>query len=277
MKLQTNISKGVVDELETFNSLLFELSSTDRLDILTLLKKTPMKLSHVSKKLDFTVQETSRNITRLSEAKLISKDVNGAFHLTPYGTEALNLLSGYKFLFKNREYLTAHILTELPAQFRASLAVLEGCELVNDVMVAFRNVENMIAEAEQVIWILTNQVLASTIPYLTQAVERETKFRLIMPKDYIPSNDVRELVSNPAFRKASRDKKLENRFLDEVNVFLCLSEKEVAALSFPNSEEKLDYIGFKSKTESVIDWTKALYTYYWEKATSKLPEQLTSK
>jgi predicted transcriptional regulator len=236
-----------------------------------------MKLSHVSKKLDFTVQETSRNITRLSEAKLISKDVDGTFHLTPYGTEAFNLLSGYKFLFKNREYLTAHVLTELPAQFRASLGVLESCELVNDVMVAFRNVENMIAKAEQFVWILTNQVLASTIPYLAQAVERGTKFRLIMPKDYIPSDDMRELVSNPAFEKASRAKELESRFLDEVNVFLCLSDKEVAVLSFPNLEGKLDYIGFKSKNESVVDWTKALYTFYWEKATSNLPEQLYSK
>jgi predicted transcriptional regulator len=263
--------------LENFSSLLFELSSTDRLDILSLLKKTPLKLSHISKKLDFTVQETSRNITRLSEAKIISKDVDGAFHLTPYGAEALNLLSGFEFLFKNREYLITHVVTELPARFRASIGVLEGCEFVNDVMVAFHNVENMIAKAEKFVWILTNQVLASTIPYLTQAVERGTEFRLLMPKDYLPSKDVRELVSNPAFEKANRAKKLENRFLDKVDVFLCLSEEEVAALSFPNLEGKLDYIGFKSNKDVVVDWTKALYEYYWEKATSKVPDQLTGE
>jgi predicted transcriptional regulator len=54
-----------------------------------------MKLSHVSKKLDFTVQETSRSITRLSEAKMIIKDVDGLYCLTPYGEESLNLLSGF--------------------------------------------------------------------------------------------------------------------------------------------------------------------------------------
>jgi predicted transcriptional regulator len=263
--------------LENFNSLLFELSSTDRLDILFLLKKTPLTLSHISKKLDFTVQETSRNITRLTEAEIIGKDVNGAFHLTPYGEESLNLLSGFKFLFKNRNYFTAHVLTELPERFRASLGVLEGCDYVNDVMVAFHNVENMIAKAEKHVWILTNQVLASTIPYLTQAVERGTQFRLMMPKDYMPSKDVRELVSNPAFKKASRAKKLENRFLDKVDVFLCLSEKEVAALSFPNLEGRLDYMGFKSKNKTVVDWTTALYAYYWEKAASQIPDQLTSE
>jgi predicted transcriptional regulator len=261
--------------LENFSSLLFELSSIDRLDILFLLKKTPLKLSHVSKKLDFTVQETSRNITRLSEAKMIEKDVDGLYHLTPYGEEALNLLSGFKVLFKNREYLTTHVLTELPARFRASLGVLESCEFVDDVMVAFHNIENMITKAEKFVWILTNQVLASTIPYLTKAVERGTEFRLLMPKDYMPSKDVRELVSNPAFEKASRAKKLESRFLDKIDVFLCLSEKEVAALAFPNSEKRLDYIGFKSKNESVVDWSKALYEHYWEKASSQVPDQLT--
>ena len=261
--------------MENFSSLLFELSSTDRLDMLFLLKKSPLKLSHVSKKLDFTVQETSRNITRLSEAKMIRKDVDGLYHLTPYGEEALNLLSGFNFLFKNREYLTTHVLTELPARFRASLGVLDGCEFVNDVMVAFRNIENMITKAEKFVWILTNQVLASTIPYLTKAVERGTEFRLLMPKDYMPSKDVRELVSNPAFEKANRAKKLESRFLNKVDVFLCLSEKEVAALAFPNSEERLDYIGFKSKHEAVVDWSKALYGYYWEKASSQVPDQLS--
>ncbi len=263
--------------METFNTLLFELSSADRLDILFLLKKTPLKLSHISKKLDFTVQETSRNIIRLSEANMISKDVDGSFHLTPYGEEALNLLSGFRFIFKNRDYLTTHVLIEMPERFRASIGILEGGEFVNDVMVAFHNIENMIAKAEKFVWILTNQVLASTIPYLKQAVARGTEFRLMMPKDYVPSKDVRELVSNPAFEKASRAKKLESRFLDNVDVFLCLSEKEVAALSFPNLERKLDYIGFKSTNKSVTDWSKALYAFYWEKATSQVPDQLVSK
>ena len=263
--------------MENFSSLLFELSSTDRLDILGLLKKTPLKLSHISGKLDFTVQETSRNITRLSETKLIRKDVDGAFHLTPYGDEALNLLSGFRFLFKNREYLMVHSLSEFPEQFRAGLGILDNFEFVNDVMVAFHNIESMIARAEQFVWILSNQVLASTIPYLVQALERGAGFRLLMPKDYLPSESVRELVIHPVFAKAYRSRKLESRFTDKVDVFLCLSEKEVAALAFPNLEGKLDYIGFRGEGELPVEWSKALFTYYWNKATPQIPDQLASK
>lgn len=263
--------------MRDFSSLLFELSSIDRLDILMLLEKSPMKLSHISSKLNFTVQETSRNTTRLSEARLIMKDVNGAFHLTPYGEETLNLLSGFKFLFKNREYFMTHSLLEFPQQFRASLGILDGFDLVDDVMVTFHNIERMIAKAEKFVWILTNQVLASTIPYLLQELERSGEFKLIMPKNYMPTHSIRELVTHPVFAKASRSKKLENKFLDKVDIFLCLSENEVAALGFSNLEGKLDYIGFSAKSELAVEWAKILYTYYWNKASGRIPDQLANE
>ena len=260
--------------MEDFSSLLFELSSVDRLDILMLLKKTPMKLSHVSNKLDFTVQETSRNITRLSEAKLITKDVDGIFHLTAFGDETLNLLSGFKFLFKNREYLMTHSLSEFPKQFRAGLGMLNDFKLVDDVMTVFHNIENMIAKAEKFVWILSNQILASTIPYLLQELERGGEFKLLMPKEYMPSRDIRDIVTNPVFAKATRNNKLEARFIEKVDIFLCLSEKEVAALAFPALDGKLDYIGFKAQTEPALEWAKMLYEYYWDKATTQIPDQL---
>ena len=260
--------------LDNFSSLLFELSSVDRLGILFLLKKTPLKLSHVSKKLDFTVQETSRNITRLSKAKLIRKDVEGLYHLTPYGEESLNLLSGFSFIFNNSDYFTTHTLDKMPDMFRASLGVLDRCEFISDVMVSFHNIENMIAEADEFVWILTDQILVSTIPYLIQAIESGTQFRLMMPRDYKPSADIRKLVDSPIFETASRSRKLENRFIETIDVFLCLSEKQVAALAFPTLKGGFDYTGFMAKNKSVVEWSKTVFTYYWNEAETQVPEQL---
>jgi predicted transcriptional regulator len=261
--------------LETFNTLLFELSSVDRLNIMLLLEKTPLKLSHISSKLCLTVQETSRNVERLAEAKLVAKDVDGLFHLTPYGVETLSQLSGFRFLFKNREYFTTHRTNELPRLFESSLGMLENCEPVKDVMIAFRNVEEMIAKAEEQVWILTNQILASTIPYLVSALERGAEFRLTMQKDYNPTKSIRDLVSNPAFEKAARNRKMDFRFLDKVPIFICLSEKEVSALAFPDINAKLDYIGFKSERNEILEWSKGLYDFYWDKASKQIPDQLT--
>jgi predicted transcriptional regulator len=260
--------------LDNVCNLLFELSSTDRLNVLLLLRKTPMKLSRVASKLDFTVQETSRNLARLSDAKLIKKDVNGAFYLTPYGEEALNLLSGFKFLFKNKEYFIKHTISCLPKQFETSLGMLENSEHIKDVMISFRNIEEMIARARESVWILTDQVLASTIPFLVAALERGLEFKLLMPKAYVPTPSIRELVSHPVFRKATYSKKLESRFLDKVCVVLCLSESEVATIAFPNLEREFDYTGFKSENPLASEWSKALYAYYWERGSPEIPDKL---
>lgn len=262
--------------MNAFCSLLFELSSVDRMDILLLLKKTPLKLSHISSKLDFTVQETSRNVARLTDAKLIAKDVDGAFHLTAYGEEALSQLSGLQFLFKNREYFATHTVKELPEQFQLSLGVLEECELAEDVMVAFRSIEEMIAKAEEHVWILTNQVLASTIPYLQAALERGAEFKLMMQQDYMPTQSIRELVSNPVFAKATRTGKLDTKFLGKVSVFVCVSEKEAATIAFPTLKGDLDYVGFKSQDKAPVEWAKTLFMHYWNRASGRTPEQLTN-
>jgi predicted transcriptional regulator len=93
--------------------LLFELSNEDRLRILRELGKNPMKLSRVSERFDFTVPETARNMSRLVEADLISKDLDGCFHLTPFGEQALRFLPGYEFITKHKKYLKTHTLSTL--------------------------------------------------------------------------------------------------------------------------------------------------------------------
>ena len=141
---------------------------------------------------------------------------------------------GLGFYSRTENTSLTHTAKELPRQFESSLGVLENCEPVKDVMIAFRNVEEMISKAEEHVWILTNQILASTIPYLLSALERGAEFHLTMQKDYNPPKSIHDLVSNPTFTKAARNRKMDFRFLDKVPVFMCLSEKEVAALAFPD-------------------------------------------
>jgi predicted transcriptional regulator len=164
----------------------------------------------------------------------------------------------------------------LPKQFEVSLGMLENSEAVNDVMLAFHNVEEMIAKAQEYVFIVTTQILASTVPYLTQALERGAEFKLIMPKDYNPTQSTRQIMSNPVFPKAIRANRMDLRLLDSVSVFLCLSEKEVAALGFPNIDGKLDYNCFKTAKEPAVQWAKTLFEYFWSEASSQLPDQLAN-
>jgi len=260
--------------MNDYSNLLFELSSVDRLDILVLIRKTPLKLSHISRTLNFTVQETSRNLNRLLESELIAKNVDGTFSLTPYGEATFELLSGFRFLYKSRQYFSCHSISQLPEFFKVSLGILDDFELVNDVMIVFHHIENMIKNARDFVWIMTDQVLTSTISPLINGLQRGLEFRLLMPNDYLPSDDVRALVSNSVFEKASRSGNLETKFTDDIDVFLCLSEKEVAVLAFTDTKGNLDYRGFKTRKSQGIEWVKILFSYYWNKATSEIPRQL---
>ena len=253
--------------LKALQTLLFELAGPDRLEILLTLKNRPLRLSHLSKKLDFTVQETSRNISRLVEEKLVVKEADAKFNLTPYGEETLNLIDGFDFLSKHREYFITHTLSTLPKEFSYNLASLKGCQLVDDVMVAFSNVESMIQKAEEHIWILSNQVLVSTIPYILEAFERGAEFKLILPKTVSPPKDAMERIFSPLFLEALKAGKFELRFLEKVDVQLCLSEKQVASLCFLTTEGKIDYHGFRAEDELSFKWAKALYSHYWNMAT----------
>jgi predicted transcriptional regulator len=70
-------------DMETLCGLLFELSSTERLNILLELQGKEHKLSQLSKDLDLTVSETSRHFQRLSEVGLVQKESDGLYKVTP--------------------------------------------------------------------------------------------------------------------------------------------------------------------------------------------------
>ena len=65
------------------------------MNVLLELQKQRLKLSHISEKLDMTITEASRHLQRLSEARLIQKEVDGSYGLTHFGNLTLSLLSGW--------------------------------------------------------------------------------------------------------------------------------------------------------------------------------------
>ena len=244
-------------------NLLFELSSKDRLKILLELEKKAMRLTSLSKKLNLTVQETSRHLSRLSDAELIKKGGNGFYRSTPYGEHAMKLLPGFQFLSKHREYFITHTTSRLPNEFASRIGDLLNCTFTDDVMVAFHGVETMIQEAQEYVWILSNQILMSTRPFLEEAVKREVEFRVILPEDLIPPPG---FEPNPTI-----DKVMKMRTLKRVDVVIAMSEKKALEV-FPTIHGKMDYFVFGTTDERSHKWCKGLFLYYWERAKPGKPK-----
>ena len=242
--------------------MFFELSNENRLEILGLIEESPRRLTQISEKLAITVQEASRHLSRLADAKLISKNSDGLFNLTSYGKYVIKQLSGLQVLSQHREYFARHDLSGIPAEFVDRIGELKSCVFTDDIMLAFSLAENLIEQAQEYIWIIGNQVLMSTLPHLEAAVKRGAHFRLILPETLTPPPGFKPLPPTPGL--------VERRTLQHVDVIMALSEKE-ARVGFQTADGKMDPSAFGSKDLAAHKWCRDLYLYYWEKAKSGQP------
>lgn len=247
---------------ERLSNLLFELSNEDRLRVLIKLKEKDGKLTNISKKLKLNLQETSRHLSRLSEEKLITKNLDGSYRLTPYGEGAIRLLPSFNFLSKNRKYFQEHTLRYLPDEYAHRIGELMQCNFVDDIMITFHIVEKMINESQEYVWIISDQILMSTQPLLEKAVNRGVEFKLILPEIMTPPVDFQPLPEI--------DKVIKRKILDQVRAIVMVTEKK-ARISFPTLDEKLDHLGFQTNDEKARTWCKELYEFYWKKAKKGTP------
>lgn len=243
--------------MKELHKLLFELSSHERTTIMMELQKKKMKLSQISRKKDLTVTETSRHLQRLGEAKLVQKDTDGYFRLTPFGTLALSLLSSLTFISENREYFAEYDSSRIPYEFIERIGELEDATHVTEALKNLEEGENMIRDAQEFVWILSDQVLASSIPILAEKVKTSFDLRIILPEGKFPPEKTSKLPSTI--------RGVEKRVLSKIDILLVLNEKR-GVFCLPNPSGKIDYTGFKGRDARFHKWCRDLFLHYWNKA-----------
>jgi len=249
-------------------NLLFELSNEDRLRILYQVAKEPMNITNLAKLLDLTIQESSRHVSRLTEAGLTQKDADGSHRLTPYGELVLEQLPGLTFISKQRDYFTSHPLTTVPMEFVDRIGDLSNSTYMDDVMVVIRSVEMLIQGAKEYVWNLNDQYVASSFRLIGEALKRGVKTRSIDLKHYTWDPKIRSALSDEvieAIKVARTSGLLKERVLEKIEVFLWISERE-AVVALPRLDGKFDYLGFTSTDDRARKWCMDVFDYYWEKA-----------
>jgi predicted transcriptional regulator len=134
----------------------------------------------------------------------------------------------------------------------------------------------MIRNAKKYVWILTDQVLASTIPLLSEAVGRGIEFRLILPRNpTVPASVVEMCTKDPALIRAGQKGLAQSKFIESVDAVISVSEREVGILSFPTLDGKLDYRGFYSTNDAPRSWCTNLFSRYWTESSTEIPASLS--
>ncbi len=256
--------------LENLCALLFELSNEDRLRILNQLNKKAMNVTNLSKTLDLTIQESSRHISRLQEAGLTQKDIEGLHSLTPYGKVVLTQLQGLEFTSQHKNYFTSHSLEHLPVEFIYRIGELTNSTHIDGISVSVYRVEKIIREAEEHILAVTDEYLLNAALLMQEAIERGVKVKNIEARDWVPSTQIADefyaVVGQESGEHARTSGLLEERVLERLDIYLYMSEKEVAAIAFPLPDGRFDYLGFAATDKRSHKWCRDLFQYYWDRA-----------
>jgi predicted transcriptional regulator len=215
----------------------------------------PMRLSEVGRMLSITVQEASRQLDRLAEAKLVSKNPESKFEITSFGRAALALLPSFRFIELNRDFILSHDLSGLPTPFVHRLGELSGARPINQLDQAIAHAEEVVTGARKYVWLLSDQSMRQSYPHEHPA---EVEFRSIFPKDIDP-----EIVKRIRSRIGPS---LQVARLDKVKLSLAMNET-TAAVCFPDLQGRMDFTrGFAGEDHDFHAWCHDLYESFWDGA-----------
>ena len=236
-------------------SLFFDLASESRLGILCLLGKESLKMNDIARKLDLTSTEAFRQLQRLSEARLVQRQPDGLYSLTPYATLELNLSSSLGFVYRNRDYFSEHDVSCLPYEFVNRLGELSAGEFYGETLATMNRARKMVNEAENYVWAIAEQSESSHTPIVNQKVPQGLKIRFLMQKEL-----AKTIEYDPQLEHLK-----ERKYMERIPLTLLITEKE-SAVHFRKHTGKMEFIGFFGTDDMFHKWTRDLFVHYWEKS-----------
>ena len=153
-----------------FHDLLFEMSNENRYAVLLSLNEQGMRITDLTREMELTTTEVRRHVSRLADVGLIQRDVEGYYHLTPYGETSLVLFQELNFLSSNEEYFRSHTLSKIPTGFVKQIGELGASEKLNDAMDFLRHTENLFKESKEYVWLLVDQFPMNSLSSIVEAI-----------------------------------------------------------------------------------------------------------
>jgi predicted transcriptional regulator len=236
---------------------MFELSHPERLKILHILDEKPMRLSHISKELDITTAEVSRHLDRLGNARLIERDPDSNYNLTPFAIIVLSEMANFDFLIENVEYFLSHDMVSIPDHLHWYNAMSKG-EFRGGTLEISSMIKETSANAKKYVYVMSEEVMRVLVELDCQKHDSGVIFKKIYPKgtDFPPEYMDR------------LDDTFQLRTMEKLPLALKMNEK-IAGVALHDMSGKVDLsMGLVGEEESFRKWVGAIFDYYWGKAKS---------
>ncbi|MFQ6126381.1 MAG: helix-turn-helix transcriptional regulator [Candidatus Heimdallarchaeota archaeon] len=234
---------------KALSQLLFELSHGERLKTLLLIRDQAQRHTELTKQLKMSPQETSRHLLRLTEAKLIERDVERIYHLTNLGHIVLTCISSLNVIAKYSDFFLTHEISGIPYEF-----ILRLGELSNSII---RQTDTLstVSKAIQAIKNTKGQIFLMNVGRLEHV---DSIIRQLNNKEF------KCILPTTTANNTLAESKWENcRYLDKIKLVLLITN-DIAAIALPDLTGKMDYSNILwSNDFSFKKWCKDLFEYYW--------------
>jgi predicted transcriptional regulator len=271
------------DEDHELVKLLFDLSSSDRLKMLLEIgqeKEGKLRLTDLAEKINATIQEATRHVNRLVEAKLIERNPHGLYTLTTFGRIVLILLPSFSFISKHRtrDYLLSHDISILPQEFIERIGELSIYHYAENVSSVLRLTEQVVSSAGDYVWLMADQALITGTTLAKAVANHDPLVRIIIPKGSFnlqEYHDSKKTLGDRLVLRLLPDK--------DVKVAIALNEK-IAGIVFPDLRGKIDFdSGFSSGSSdddsgnsNFHKWCSDLFVLYWNRSNNVSAAYLSS-
>ena len=261
-----------------FYDVLFEVSNEVRHSILEMLVDSERVVTHVAERLGISMTEASRHFNRLSEAGLIETTPAGHYRLTATGALCLRQLVSLRFTMEHLGYFKDRDLSRLPSMFVNRLDELSSSNpnYTNkaNIMNTARNMTRVFSESKkEVLYILDEEITklilypkpeANAIEKYRNQIKKGVSLKFLFPETFDMDRVHPDMVEMN--RELSKTGRWESRLIDRCDVFIHMSEREVAVLSFSDRDGYYDYLGFEGTDKETLGWCMDVFNYYWNRS-----------
>ena len=241
-----------------------ELASLQRLNILfKLLERNRKRIEPLAKELDATKQEVHRNLVRLEQSGLITKDQEGKYSLTTFGRTMCAEIPSILFLSQNRDYFLDHDFGDIPIKFIMRAGQLATGSLVKGITKTLEKWKSVYKNADEYIYEILSEIPADLFDPILKKIENGVKYDYIVSESAIVPEGRKIILKNSGFYKLMERGLIERKMKKTVQVVTVLNEKE-ACIFFPTSNGEADLTEmFYSDNDMFHEWCLDYFRYCW--------------
>lgn len=255
------------------SALMVEFFGSGRLEILRALSAGTMRFTQLSKEVDASSGELSRNLNRLANAGLLDKRSDGSYALTPVAHALLTFVPRLEVIGRYREYFNAHDLSSIPPDLLLRLDDLAGARLLDDPFETAGIIEKLIRGTRRFYYGLC------VIGRQTFKDEELAEFARLFQAPVHDRPDVKYLAWRDEMRiyakLAARVARIEPEVLRSVEVRVVdrppgsmIITDAGATLAFPLRAGRMDFnFAFHGTDERFMGWCRGFFEAHWVRAT----------